>query len=167
MLVESKPWPSLPALDLEIHAPRLVTGQEIRVVETVIRSTPLVGVSFGAEGDSLVIDALLCGAPRILFNVASMPLAVVSKESDGHPIVYGVDGMLPDGGIDEIPLLPGLPEGPMALYPGWAGVGCRLPRPGPGLPCGGRDRVHFAALPNRAGDVHGLRRRLDRSRSSS
>lgn len=106
MLVESKPWPSMPALDLEVHAPRMVTGQEIRVI----------GVSFGAEGDSLVIDALLCGAPRILFNVASMPLAVVSKESDGHPIVYGVDGMLPDGGIEEIPLLPGLPDGPMTLY---------------------------------------------------
>ncbi|MDZ7912950.1 MAG: hypothetical protein U5O16_14135 [Rhodococcus sp. (in: high G+C Gram-positive bacteria)] len=106
MLVESKPWPSMPALDLEIHAPRLVTEQEIRVV----------GVSFGAEGDSLVIDALLCGAPRILFNVASMPLAAVSKESDGHPIVYGVNGMLSDGGIDEILTLPGLPDGPMALY---------------------------------------------------
>ncbi len=31
------------------------------------------GQIFGSEGDSPVIDALLCGAPRILFNVASIP----------------------------------------------------------------------------------------------
>lgn len=106
MLVQSQPWPSMPALDLEIRAPRLVTGQEIRVV----------GGAFELRGDSLVFDVLLRGTPGISYETATLPLTIVSARADGHPIVYGVDGMLPDGGIDEIPLLPGLPDGPMSLY---------------------------------------------------
>ncbi len=106
MLVESKPWPSMPWGEVMVWAPRLVTGQEIRVI----------GISFSSKDDSLLLNVLLKGTPGILYSVASMPLAVVSKESDGHPIVYGVDGMLPDGGIEEIPLLPALPDGPMTLY---------------------------------------------------
>ncbi len=106
MLVQSTPWPSMPWGEVMVWAPRLITGQEIRVI----------GTAFASRDDSLLIDVLLRGNPGISYDLATLPLAAVSKESDGHPILYGVDGMLPDGGIEEIPLLPGLPDGPMSLY---------------------------------------------------
>lgn len=100
-----KNWPSKPAFEMELGELQLLDGHEI-----FFQSDGYSGV-----GDYVTISIGLEGKPLILYTVAEIPMSIVKRMHDGHPVVFdgGAEG---GGGLVPDPDFPGVPDRGICLY---------------------------------------------------
>jgi hypothetical protein len=106
MMETGRDWPAQPKYEMELRAVRLLDGREIRVQSH----------SYGAEQDYVTIDVALKGTPLVLYIIAEIPISIVERMPDGHPVVLGEWSLEAGGGLGPAPDFPGVPDRGVRLY---------------------------------------------------
>jgi hypothetical protein len=91
---------------MELMAVQLLDGHEIRFQSD----------GYGAGPDRVEISIGLKGTPLILYTIAEIPISLVKRMPDGHPVVLGEWSLEADGGLGPAPDFPGIPDRGIRLY---------------------------------------------------